>query len=473
MAANPSTSHALDYAKSLLGDLPEHWRYARVGDLEDEGIIEDVQDGNHGERHPKSSDYVSTGVPFIMAKDIVNNRLDLFGCSFISREQADSLRIGFARPGDVLLTHKATMGRVAIVPEDYEYVMLTPQVTYYRIRDKKQLDSRYLKYAFISPRFQHQLNASSDQSTRKFIGITAQRDLWFPLPPGSEQVRIAETLGSLDDKIELNRRMNETLEAMARRLFKSWFIDFDPVHAKAALRREHPKFSNADISRRALPNMVPEIAELFPDSFEDAALGFIPKGWKSTRINEVSETNGWTLGTSDELEQVDYIEISQVMKGDVAEITRYQRGKEPSRARRRLRHGDVVLSTVRPDRGAYFITINPPPSLIASTGFAVFTSTHVPWSWMACALTLPEVSEHLGHQADGGAYPAVNPSLIGKIEYAIPDCHDVLNAFHSIASEWYLLSDANRSEVKRISETRDKLLPRLLSGELSVTAEVA
>ncbi len=167
-------SSVTKYAIRTLGRLPKDWRYARIGDLEQEGIFTGIQDGNHGEKHPKSTDYVPSGVPFIMAKDLVNGRLNLLECNFISREQAGGLRIGFARAGDVLLTHKATMGRVAIVPDVDDYIMLTPQVTYYRIGDRSQLNNAFLKYCFLAPRFQHQLNSTSDQSTRKFIGITAR-----------------------------------------------------------------------------------------------------------------------------------------------------------------------------------------------------------------------------------------------------------------------------------------------------------
>ncbi len=274
--------HLAEYARRLLGELPDDWRYARVGELEKEGIIDDVQDGNHGERHPKSADFVPSGVPFIMAKDLINGRLNTVDCNFIAREQADGLRIGFARPGDVLLTHKATMGRVAVVPDGFDYIMLTPQVTYYRIGNPKTLDAGFLKYAFLSPRFQHQLNATSDQSTRKFIGITAQRDLWFPLPPLSEQKAIAEILGALDAKIELNRRMNETLESLARSLFKSWFVDFDPVRAK--------------MDGRQPPNLPPATAALFPDSFEHQNGRLLPAGWSMGTLRQLCERveNGGT-----------------------------------------------------------------------------------------------------------------------------------------------------------------------------------
>src|SRR6266850_1619151 len=108
-----------------------------IGELERRGAIMEIQDGNHGDKHPVASDYVSDGVPFLMASDIRDGVVDLTPCKFISREQADSLRIGFARSGDVLLTHKGTVGSVAILPEVEDYVMLTPQVTYYRVNPHK------------------------------------------------------------------------------------------------------------------------------------------------------------------------------------------------------------------------------------------------------------------------------------------------------------------------------------------------
>lgn len=106
------------------------------------------------------------------------------------------------------------------------------------------------------------------------------------LPPLPEQQAIACILGALDDKIELNRRMNQTLEAMARAIFKSWFVDFLPVRAKAAVRREHPRWTDEQVSRAACPKLKPEIAALFPDSFEDSVLGEIPKGWYASTVRQ-------------------------------------------------------------------------------------------------------------------------------------------------------------------------------------------
>jgi type I restriction enzyme, S subunit len=422
----------------------------------------------------KNSELGPVGIPFVRGGDIGDGWIETNVSDHIRPEYADRVTSKLTKPGDVAFITKGTVGRVGRIREGQPPVVLAPQVAFWRSLDQKQLNSRFLFYLLKGAEFQSNLDAVKTHGSMvaDYVSMTDQKLFYLTLPSIEEQERAADVLGALDDKIELNRRMNETLEAMARRLFKSWFVDFDPVHAKAALRRDHPKLSNADLSRRALPKMAPEIAELFPDSLEDSTLGPIPKGWKVTRVDEVSEINSWTLGKNDELEIVDYIEISQVMNGDVGEIARYQRGKEPSRARRRLRHGDVVLSTVRPDRGAYFVVIDPPATLIASTGFAVFTSTAVPWSWTSCALTSPEVFEYLGHHADGGAYPAINPALIGKIEYALPACADVLNAFHSLASDWYRLAEDHRRESLQLRHTRDELLPCLLSGELSVESSM-
>jgi len=152
------------------------WRTATVQQLVDEGVLERPLDGNHGEIHPKTADFVKQGIPFIMASDLVGGRVDTRQCAFISEQQARSLRKGFSVPGDVLISHKATMGRTALVQElDVPFIMLTPQVTYYRVRDRSRLSHRYLKLYFDSPDFQRLFDTWGQKgSTRAYLGITAQ-----------------------------------------------------------------------------------------------------------------------------------------------------------------------------------------------------------------------------------------------------------------------------------------------------------
>lgn len=173
------------------------WTKYSVQELIDMEYIEPPMDGNHGEIHPKVSDYVSSGIPFIMANNLADGFVDLSSCVFITEKQAKSLRKGFAKPNDVLLTHKATLGRVAIVPNDYEYIILTPQVTYYRI--KKGLSSVYLRYYFSSNYFQSILESfAGGGSTRAYIGITKQCGLPIYLPSESSMDTITKALSSIE-----------------------------------------------------------------------------------------------------------------------------------------------------------------------------------------------------------------------------------------------------------------------------------
>jgi len=244
-----------------------------------------------------------------------------------------------------------------------------------------------------------------------------------------------------------------TLEAKVRALFKSWFVDFLPVRAKIAARTQ-------------TGDLKPDIAALFPDAFQDSELGEIPEWWKVGTVADAAEFNSWTLGKKDKLDTLDYIEISKVMQGDIAEITRYNRGEEPSRARRRLKHGDTALSTVRPDRGACFLCLNPPEALIASTGFAVATRKNGYWAFVHATLTQDEIGEELGRKADGGAYPANLPEVIASIPLALPTGDTLLQQFERVAVPLLTKAASNRSEASTFAALRDALLPKPISGEL-------
>ena len=202
--------------------MKSEWKVYSVQELIDLDMLEEPMDGNHGGIHPKSSDYVSSGVPFIMANNLSNGKVDYDNCAFISEQQATTLRKGFAHPGDVLLTHKATIGRTAIVGDEYDTIILTPQVTYYRV--KHGISNRYLKYYFDSSEFQQTLsNWAGSGSTRAYLGITAQRKLPIVLPPMETQEKIAGLCGALDEKIYLNNAINNNLEQQADALYQTFF----------------------------------------------------------------------------------------------------------------------------------------------------------------------------------------------------------------------------------------------------------
>lgn len=190
------------YKQTDIGSIPIDWEILTIDELVSKGLIEKPLDGNHGNIHPKSSDFVNSGIPFVMANNIYNGIVDLINCHYIRKEQADNLQKGFSLSGDVLLTHKGTVGNVAIVGKiETEYIMLTPQVTYYRVKKPNGIINSYIKQYFQSDTFQKIITKISGGGTRAYIGIISQGQLPFILPPFQEQMAIASTLSDADSYI--------------------------------------------------------------------------------------------------------------------------------------------------------------------------------------------------------------------------------------------------------------------------------
>jgi type I restriction enzyme S subunit len=424
------------------------WVEIRLGDLS-EVITKGTTPTSLGFR------FTDTGINFVKSESVTfDGWIDRSKFARIDSETHSALKRSQLKEGDVLFSMAGVyIGKTAVVPKGILPANTNQAVGIIRL-DQSLAHPRFIDYFLRNPSYNLFLNNLVSQSAQPNLNLTEIRNLPIALPPLAEQRVIAGVLGALDDKIELNRRMNATLEAMARALFQSWFVDFDPVRAK--------------LDGRQSLNLAPATAALFPEHFEHGEDGLLPIGWRFAAIGELCDINAWTLGKNDDLETLEYVEISEVIRGNIANIATYARGEEPSRARRRLRHGDTVLSTVRPDRGSYFLALNPPQNRVASTGFAVLTPTKAPWSFIHAALTLQEVSDHLGQMADGGAYPAVRPEIIGAMKVASPSEPKILEAFHRICAPLFQQAEANRTQSRTLATLRDTLLPKLLSGELSV-----
>src|SRR3569833_116769 len=218
--------------------------------------------------------WTESGVVVLRNQNIRNGRLDLSQPSYTDeRHFAERTRRAAPREGDVVITREAPMGQVCRIPPGLRcclgqrMVLLRP--------DRKKVDPGYLLYTLQSVSVQHEIRVNEGTgSTVSNLRIPLLEEIPIPYRPLAEQRAIAHILGTLDDKIELNRSMNATLEAMARAVFKSWFVDFDPVRSKAE-RRD--------------PGLPKPLADLFPDSFEDSELGEIPKGWEVKSLDDVAD----------------------------------------------------------------------------------------------------------------------------------------------------------------------------------------
>lgn len=212
------------------------WEEYSINQLVTKDVLWAPKDGNHGNIHPKSSDYIAYGIPFIMANDIRNGKINYSKCSHLSKKQADSLQKGFAKEGDVLLTHKGTVGEVAVIKGiEFPYLMLTPQVTYYRIKTKGRLLTEFLAAYFITENFQRSLLVASGGGTRAYIGITEQGKLKIIIPAQiPEQQKIADCLTSIDELITTQAQKIESLKTHKKGMMQQLFpaIDDDRMDAK-------------------------------------------------------------------------------------------------------------------------------------------------------------------------------------------------------------------------------------------------
>jgi len=189
--------------------LPASWECVSAAELLKLGVIVDLKDGNHGANHPKTSEFTEEGLPFITAAQVRGQTLDFEGAYKITGVPLKRLRVGFAKAGDVIFTHKGSVGRVGITPGD---CVLSPQTTYYRL-NPSVLSNRYLMWFISSPAFSEQVDEVKKQTTRNFVSITKQYEFFHAIPPLAEQRRIVtkvEELMSLCDRLEAEITTTET-----------------------------------------------------------------------------------------------------------------------------------------------------------------------------------------------------------------------------------------------------------------------
>ena len=255
------------------------WGTARI-----EEIAEKVAMGPFGSSI-KVETFTTEGVPIIIGQHLHDFRVDdSQGFNYITSEHADRLGNANAQRGDIVFTHRGNIGTVAYIPGNSRFDRYVVSQSQFLLRcDSTKAIPEFVTAYFKTRAGQHQLLANSSQVGVPSIAqpVSYLRTVEIPLPPLSEQRRIADTLGALDDKIELNRRMTETLEQMARALYKSWFVDFDPVRAKMDGQE---------------PFMAPQLWDLFPDRLVDSDLGEIPAGWEVKTLDEIADyRNGLAL----------------------------------------------------------------------------------------------------------------------------------------------------------------------------------
>jgi type I restriction enzyme S subunit len=347
------------------------------------------------------------------------------------------------------------------------------------IVDDKIADFRYVYYLLLQHR--DVIKSLATGAAQQNLSAAQIKQFRFAFPDRQAQGQVADVLSGLDDKIDLNRRINQTLESMAQALFKSWFVDFDPVKAKIAAKAEGRDPLRAamsaisgkgDAELDTLPpeafNQLAATAALFPDEMEASELGEIPRGWSLAELSTFCDLNASNWSTKTLPTTVKYVDLANTKNGEIIEVQAMGGADIPSRARRILQPGDTIVGTVRPGNRSYALVAE--AGLTGSTGFAVLhPKAKFLREYVYLAATFDENIERLAHLADGGAYPAVRPELVVTSLLPNPD-ESLLREFHRVSSHMFDQVLGNRKTNQELAQLRDTLLPKLLSGELSVDA---
>ena len=344
-------------------------------------------------------------------------------------------------PG-VILGRKGAYRGVQYSPEPFHVID-----TAYYVVPKSEMNMRWLYYAIIFNKLGDVDDGSPIPSTTR----AAVNVMEMVVPPLPEQHRIADILGSLDDKIELNRKMNETLEAMARALFKSWFVDFDPVVAKSEGRQPE--------------GMDAETAKLFPSSFEDSEIGRIPKGWKVGVFGDIASSRRSIIGVGEFPLGTAYIGLEHMPRRSIA-LSEWGDASSVESAKSQFSRGDVLFGKLRP----YFHKVGiAPVDGICSTDILVIVPRKAEWSAFVLGhASSDELVDFADGCSTGTRMPRVSWGDLSRYSIPIPP-YELAGLFTQLVTPFIDAIVANTHESRALVSTRDSLLPRLLSGELTVS----
>ncbi len=402
------------------------WPKKSIKALLEKGAIFAIQDGNHGEIHPKSSDYVPSGIPFVMASDLTGNTLDLGNCKFISEDVASRLRKGFTKTGDVLLTHKGTLGLSDVVPEiSTPYLMLTPQVTYYRLNPEK-LKGKFLRYVFLSSFFQSQLFSLARSGTRPYIGITAQRELEIYYPSIDVQEHIVYLLSRYDESIAVNRRRIKLLEEAARRLYREWF-----VHLR------------------------------FPGHENVPVKDGVPEGWRKMSLGDLAEV---VMGQSPKSEYYNENQQGLPFHQGVSNFgKRFVSDKVFTTQHNREANAGDILFSVRAPVGRINITRN---IIAIGRGLSAMRS-----KMNMQSLLFYQLDNYFSQEdmiGGGAIFASVGKKELLSQELLQPT-DDIAHSFDSLVGKIDNQINCLSQQNEKLKQARDQLLPRLMSGKLDVS----
>lgn len=431
----------------------ETWTPHSTGDLIAKGSLS-IGDGYRA----KISELSTSGLPFARAGNIDG------GFHFDGADrfpEHDLARVGdkVSQPSDVVFTSKGSVGRLAFVRETTPRFVYAPQLCFWRSLAPDVIDARWLYYWMCGGEFTQQISGIKGQTDMAdYVSLTDQRRMAITLPPISIQCAIAGVLGALDDKIEQNRRTAWTLEHLTRAIFRAWFVDFEPVKAKAACAT-------------SFPSMPQHVFDALPTRFVDSEIGPVPEGWKVKAIGDVVTTKGGGTPNTKNPEYWDGGEHCWVTPKDMSRLShpvlldtdrRITDAAVNSISSGMLPVGTVLMSSRAP---VGYLGIAGVPTAINQGFIAMVCNGPLPptyvLNWASTAM------DAIKARASGTTFPEISKKNFRPLPVVLPPSN-VITAYQQISDPFFDLIAACVKENLQLTRLRDYLLPKLLSRTVRV-----
>lgn len=417
-----------------------------------ESLTEKVAMGPFGS-NIKVSTFVDRGVPVISGEHLHGTRMQDGRFNFITEEHAQKLKNSLVKRGDVVFTHAGNIGQAAVIPNTSRYpTYIISQRQFYARCKRDLMMPEYLAYFFHSPDGRHKLLSNASQVGVPSIARPSShlKSIEVPTPPLSYQKSVVEILEAVETRINHNHALAANLEAIARRLFKAWFVDFDPVRAKAA--GENPAGLAYDISA------------LFPDRFVESELVEIPVGWKVGKISDFS-TNVRVGCAPSQFSAEDFYVGLEHFDRRCLTLWNGGSGDDATSNKSRFAKGDLLFGKLRP----YFHKVAiAPMDGICSTDVLVIRCTEMAYrEFMYFSLFQDDVIQFVSDASGGTRMPRTNWETLAGYDCVIPS-QPVACAFGEIVAPMIETMMQCVSENAALTKIRDLLLPRLVSGKLRV-----
>ncbi len=384
----------------------------------------------------KSSQYRVHGHPIVKVSNFYGDSIDASALVCIGHDEVGAYSSVKLRANDVVIATvgswaanpASVVGRVVRVPNELEGALLNQNSVI--LRADSGMNQRFLFYLLKDASFKEYIigtaQGSANQASIKLNDIFGYQ---FYLPPLKTQQAIAHILGTLDDKIELNRRMNETLEAMAQALFKSWFIDFDGC-----------------------------------TEFEESELGLIPKGWHPGMLVDLALNVRTSIKPNDLSTIVPYFGLEHLPRKSIA-LDRWEYSDKITSNKYAFKKGDFLFGKLRP----YFhkVGIAPIDGICSTDILAIRPKKDVFYSYVIALISSTNFVDYTELLSNGAKMPRTNWKDMGKYEVVVPK-EALVEKFNLIAKSLFAKIQNNIFQMKYLTNTRDTLLPKLISGEIKV-----